>query len=81
MEKAYGFLTTAGRLAMPLNTYRLRINSQYWRKVKVKEAACEPELCVVKVDFDYQINSLPLSQVLTEKWILEDGKWFFVYQG
>jgi hypothetical protein len=81
LDKAYEFISPAGRLAMPLQEYRLRVNTQYWRKVKVRNATCEPDLCEVVLDFEYVLNGLQLSQVITEKWILESGEWWYVYRG
>ena len=81
MDKAYEFISPAGRLAMPLQEYRLRVNTQYWRKVKVRSATCEPDLCDVVLDFEYVLNGMQLSQVITEKWILESGEWWYVYRG
>jgi hypothetical protein len=78
---AYEFISPAGRLTLPLSEYRLRINPQYWRSAKAKSATCEAEICEVKLDFDYELNGLKLSQVITEKWILDGGKWWFVYRG
>ena len=78
---AYEYISPAGRLGMPVTEYVKRVNPQYWRKIKVREAKCEPELCDVFVDLDYEVAGLPLSQVITEKWILDSGKWWFVYRG
>ena len=81
VDVAYGIISPAGRLRMPLEEYRLRVNTQYARKVRVASATCEVELCEVTLDFDYVLNGLPLSQVITEKWVLDGGEWWFVYRG
>ena len=78
---AYEYISPAGRLGLPLTEYVKRVNSQYWRKIKVREAKCEPELCDVFVILDYEVAGVPLNQVITEKWILDGGKWWFVYRG
>lgn len=81
VDKAYEFISPGARLAMPVAAYRQRVNPQYWRGTKVKDASCEAEICEVRLDFDYQLQGLPLSQVITEKWILDGGNWWFVYRG
>jgi hypothetical protein len=80
MEKAYGFISPAGRLLMSPEEYRRRVNSEFWRGVKVKSAECEAELCSVKLDLDYRLANMNLSQVISEKWILENDSWWYVYQ-
>jgi hypothetical protein len=81
INQAYGYISPAGRLGMPVTEYRLRVNMQYAKKAKVTGAKCEPELCEVSLNYDYVLNGLALSQVITEKWILDSGEWWLVYRG
>ena len=80
-DKAYEFISPANKLTMPVTEYKYRVSSQYWRKYSVRDANCEPDLCVVRVNLDYQLQGIPLSQVVTEKWILDGGIWWYVFQG
>ena len=81
LTKAYGFISPAGRSTMPQTVYNGRVSSQFWRKALVKSASCGSELCEVQIDLDYVVENVPLSRVLSEKWILDGGKWWFVYAG
>ncbi len=81
VNKAYEYISPAGRLKMQAKDYRLRINTSHIKKVVVKEAKCKAELCEVMVFLDYTVLNVPTSQVFPELWILDEGKWWFVYRG
>jgi hypothetical protein len=80
LAKAYGYISPVGRSVMSVDDYTRQVNSEYWRGAKVKDAKCEPELCVVRYDFDYEVAGVKLSRVYEEKWIVDNGMWWFVYQ-
>ena len=81
LDQAYEYISPAGRLGMPFAEYRLRINTQYARKVNVTSATCDLDLCEVKMNFDYVLIGRALSQVITEKWIFDSGEWWLIYRG
>ncbi|MBL8523726.1 MAG: hypothetical protein JNN20_08560 [Betaproteobacteria bacterium] len=81
MEKAYGFISPAGRISMSLEVYRGRVNPQYWRKIKVKEVSCKPDVCEVVMDLDYSFEGIALKTLVNETWIFDSGKWWIVYKG
>jgi hypothetical protein len=80
-NKAYEFISPAGRLKLQVRDYRLRINTSHIKKAEVKEASCQAELCDVKVRLDYVLENVPINRVVSEVWILDEGKWWFVYRG
>jgi hypothetical protein len=81
LNRAYEFISPSGRLKLSANDYRLRISVTHIKKAVVTGAVCQAELCDVSVSLDYTIEGVPLNRVVTEVWILDEGKWWFVYRG
>jgi hypothetical protein len=82
--EAYKFISPAGRSKMRVQDYLLRVNMGHMRKAAVKGASCEAEICEVKVELDYVImveGKIPITQVVSESWIFDEGRWWFVYRG
>ena len=81
MDVAYQFISPGGRSLMTLDQYRPRVNTGYWRGAKVKEASCAAETCDVTVLVEMTIERVKFTSPIKESWILDAGKWWFVYQG
>ena len=81
MEVAYQLISPAGRSLMSIQDYRPRVNAGFWRGAKVKEAVCEAETCEVTVLIDMIAERVKFTLPVKETWILDAGKWWFVYQG
>ncbi len=81
MAVAYQFISPGGRSLMSLEQYRPRVNTGFWRGAKVKEASCAAETCDVTVLVDMTIEGVKFTNPIKESWILDSGKWWFVYQG
>ena len=81
IDKAYGFISPAGRSAMSVERYRPRVNAGLWRGANAKDASCEEETCDVTVLIDITVVGVNTSVPVKETWILEAGQWWFVYQG
>ena len=81
MAVAYQFISPGGRSLMSLEQYRPRVNAGFWRGAKVKEASCAAETCDVTVLVDMTIEGVKFTNPIKESWILDAGKWWFVYQG
>ena len=81
VDKAYGFISPAGRSTMPVERYRLRVNATFWRGANAKDVSCEAETCDVTVLVDITVGGVKTSVPVKETWILEAGQWWFVYQG
>jgi hypothetical protein len=81
-EKAFGFISPAGRSALPYDIYLNRISHAAWKGAKALSARCEGEVCDVTIQIEFEV--LPgrnHSQPIEEKWILEAGEWWQVYKG
>ena len=81
MDTAYQFISPGGRSLMTLQQYRPRVNTSYWRGAKVSEASCGTETCEVTVLVDVLIQGVKFTNPIKETWILDAGKWWFVYAG
>ena len=81
MEVAYQFISPAGRSLISLDDYRPRVNAGIWRGAKVKEVSCAAETCEVTVLVNIEAQRVKFTNPIKETWILDAGKWWFVYQG
>lgn len=82
LDKAYEFLSPATRVTLSKDVYKLRINPAYWRGATAKSATCKEEVCDVKVELKIMVLAkLPVDQMIEEKWILDQGQWWFVHPG
>jgi hypothetical protein len=81
LNGAYTFISPAGRAKLQAQDYRARVNTVNFRKAVVTEAICQADSCDVKIAFDYVVGDIPLKQILSEIWILDEGNWWFVYRG
>ena len=81
MDAAYQFISPAGRSLMSLDDYRPRVNTGFWRGAKATDAVCAVETCEVTVLVDMVVEGVKFNVPIKETWILDAGKWWFVYQG
>ena len=81
MDAAYQFISPAGRSLMSLDDYRPRVNTGFWRGAKATDAVCAAETCEVTVLVDMVVEGVKFTSPIKETWILDAGKWWFVYQG
>ena len=81
MEAAYQFISPGGRSVMTAQQYGPRINTVFWRGAKVDKASCAAETCEVTVLVDMVVERVKFTNPITETWILDAGKWWFVYKG
>lgn len=81
-DKAFEYLTPTTRSTLPIDVFRGRLGGAKWHGAKVTGVVCEPEVCEVTVTIDIDVlPNLPYKQPISEKWLLVDGKWWFVYRG
>jgi hypothetical protein len=81
MDVAYQFISPGGRSLMTAQQYRPRVNTGFWRGAKVEKASCGVETCDVTVLVDMLVEGVKFTNPVKETWILDAGKWWFVYQG
>ena len=81
MAVAYQFISPGGRSLITAEQYRPRVNATFWRGAKAEKASCEAETCEVSVLVDMFVEGVKTTIPVKETWILDAGKWWFVYQG
>ena len=81
MAAAYQFISPGGRLLMTAEQYRPRVNATFWRGARAEKAVCAAETCDVSVLVDIFVEGVKTTVPVKETWILDAGKWWFVYQG
>jgi len=81
-EAAWGLISPAGRQAFPLETYKSRIKALAWKGVEVSRVDCEADRCSVTLSLSLDdVRTGPISTVITETWVKQDGNWWFLYRG
>lgn len=82
MEQAYGFLSPASRQVTSFDQYKARVNPRMFRKAEIESVRCEAEVCTVRmlVTYDHRLMK-GITTPLEEAWILENGRYWYVYRG
>lgn len=79
VSAAYGYLSPASRASLSLLQYQQRIHVGFWKRAVVESVSCEPEVCKVGVNITYDYQMVKgVETSLSESWVKEDGKWWFV---
>jgi hypothetical protein len=82
LDAAYNYLSPASRETMPLDVYKAKHRTGMYRAVKVDSVDCEADVCTVTLSltFDYR-RAQGINMPLVEKWLISDGKAWFVDRG
>jgi hypothetical protein len=81
-DKAFDFITPAGRSTLPREVFSGRLAGASWLGAKVTKVTCEPEVCDVSVELEYYLlPNYRHKETFAEKWILDGDNWWFVYRG
>jgi hypothetical protein len=77
--KAYNYLSPGTREVMSLDLYKDKVHGGSWKKANVDSISCEQDLCNVLMAIEYSYRDIKsLETRLDEKWMRQDGKWWFV---
>ena len=81
MDLAYEYMSPASRKVTTLEQYRGRVNPGMYRSARVDEVKCEAEICKVTVYLTYDHRLMKgITTPLEESWILDQGRFWFVYR-
>jgi len=80
VERSYEFLSSGSRAVTSLATYKARARLSGFRAVDIESAACEAEMCKVKlkVTLDHRLMK-GIQAPLEETWMLENGQYWYVW--
>ena len=82
VERAYGFLSPASREVTSLAQYKARVKPEGFRNVKVESVDCQEDVCKVRVILTYDHRLMKAIETpLEESWILDKGRFWYVYRG
>ena len=77
--KAYDYLSPGTREVMSLDLYKAKVSGGKWTKANVDSVSCEQDQCNVLMAIEYSYRDIKsLDTRLDEKWMRQDGKWWFV---
>jgi hypothetical protein len=82
MERAYSYLSPASREITTLELYKARVKPGMYRDVKIDSVSCEREVCVVRLLLTYDHRLMKgITTPVEESWVLEKGRFWYVYRG
>ena len=79
LDAAYDYLSPASRATMSLAAYRANHKVGLYREVKINSVDCDADVCTVTLHltFDFK-RANGVVMPLEEKWLIADGKAWFV---
>ena len=82
LDGAYGFFSRATRETYSLELYKVKMRPGMWRESKVESVKCEESVCEVVVMITVDHNRIRgMITPVTERWIVQDGVAWYVYNG
>ena len=82
LDSAYAYFSRATRETYPIELYRVRMRPGNWREAKVESVKCADSVCEVVVNIRFDHSRLKgIISPLTERWIIQDGLAWYVYNG
>jgi hypothetical protein len=80
-DTAYTFLSPASKELTSLSRYKAEARSKGFRSAKIDKVDCEPESCRVTLTVVYDHPKMKgIPTLLEESWVLEDGKYWYVWR-
>ena len=82
LNSAYAYFSRATRDTYPIELYRTKMQPGRWREAKVDSVKCGDGVCevTVVVTFDHSRLKGIITPVI-ERWIVQDGMAWYVYNG
>jgi hypothetical protein len=82
LDTAYSYFSRATKETYPIELYRTRMRPGMWREVKVDSVKCTDGLCEVSVIVNFDHARLKgIVTPVAERWIVQDGLAWYVYNG
>jgi len=82
LDAAYGYFSKATRDTYPFEAYRTKMRPGMWRQATIDSVKCADGLCEVAVTVT--MDHARLKGIVTpvaERWIVQDGVAWYVYNG
>lgn len=82
LDSAYGYFSRATRETYPIELYKARMRTGMWREAKVDSVKCTDGVCEVMVIIHFDHSRLKgVITPVAERWIVQDGLAWYVYNG
>ena len=82
LNGAYAYFSRATRDTYPIELYRVKMQPGKWREARVDSVKCSDGVCEVIVVVTFDHNRLKgIITPVTERWIVQDGLAWYVYNG
>jgi len=85
-DSAYHYTTPSFRKAQAKGRYRNMFgNAARWTSAKVASVVCSQDACDVQVSVEMQVfvgftKGMPSFTVMNEKWVREEGEWWYFHK-
>jgi hypothetical protein len=82
LDSAYSYFSRATRETYPIALYRAKMRPGMWREAKIESVNCADGVCEVMVIIKMDHSRLKgIITPLAERWIIQDGLAWYVYNG
>jgi hypothetical protein len=81
VDKAYGFISPAGRSLVSRDAYEKSIRRGFWNSARVSKVECRnADACDVEAIIEYTALGRKFSSGLQEKWVKQDSSWWYLWE-
>jgi hypothetical protein len=78
---AYSYMSPSGRAIITKDGYATTLKEGFWTDAQVKGVTCSgPEACDVHLLIEYAHAGSRFKTPLVEKWVKNDGNWWYLYE-
>ena len=82
LEGAYAYFSRPTKETYPMALYRAKMRPGMWREARVESVKCADGVCDVAVSLTVDHSKLKgITTPVTERWIVQDGLAWYVYNG
>lgn len=82
LDSAYSYFSRATKETYPIELYRAKMRPGLWREAKVESVKCADGLCEVMVIINLDHSRIKgIIAPVAERWIVQDGLAWYVYNG
>ena len=82
LDGAYAYFSRATKETYPMALYKAKMRPGMWREARVESVNCADGVCDVAVNLTIDHSKLRGSTTpVTERWIVQDGLAWYVYNG
>ena len=81
-KTAYEMISPAGRTVVSQEGWAGTLKRGFWKGARVTDVDCaSPEMCEVRLEIEYAFRGSNIKTPYREKWVKQDGEWWFLLQG